>query len=104
MVAFTGATVNGAVAEHLGVLATVLELYDEADGHFGHALQTYEGLSAPFFVAMTELEWGRMLLVRRAAGDLTRARTMLSSARGTAQRYGFAGLERRVGEELATLS
>jgi class 3 adenylate cyclase/tetratricopeptide (TPR) repeat protein len=104
LVAFTGATVNGAVAEHLALLATVLGLYDEADDHFVRAMKSYEGLSAPFFIALTQLEWSQLLLERRAEGDLTHAEMMLGSARDTAQRCGFAAVERRAREALAGLS
>jgi len=101
---FTGATSNGAVAGELATLATVLGRYDDAETHFTHALELHERLQAPFYVALTKLEWGGMLLARRAGDDLAHAEEMLTSARDSAQGYGFAAVERRAGEALATLN
>jgi tetratricopeptide (TPR) repeat protein len=104
LIVFAGAALSGAVAHDLGILATILGRYDDADFHFTNALKLDEKLRAPFFVAETKLEWGRMLLARRAPGDLARAQEMLTSACETAQSYGFVAVERRAGEALATLS
>ena len=101
---FTGATSNGAVAGELATLATVLGRYDDAETHFIHALELHEKLQAPFYISLTKLEWARMLVARRREGDLSRAEEMLSSARDTAKSYGFAAVESRAVEALATLN
>lgn len=104
LIPFSGATSSGAVAGELATLATVLGHYDHAETHFTQALELHEKLQAPFFVALTKLEWGRMLLARLAEGDLERAEEMLTSALHAAQSYGFGTVERRAEEALATLA
>jgi len=51
----------GSVAHYLGALATVLERYSVAQDHFVAGLAMHEQLEAPFFIARSKLEWGRML-------------------------------------------
>jgi hypothetical protein len=89
----SGAT--GAVSQYLGLLATTLERFDEADVRFAAAATTYERLSAPALQARTRLEWARMLLVRREPGDAERARHFLGHALATARRLGLGNVERR---------
>jgi len=103
LVIYRATGVHGSVAQHLGTLATVLGRYDTAECHFTRALELHERLHAPYWTALTQLEWGRMLLARGAQGDRARAQTMLTSARDTAGRYGFAALGRRSGEALSAL-
>jgi class 3 adenylate cyclase/tetratricopeptide (TPR) repeat protein len=93
-VVFGGPAVVGAVAHNLGTLATVLDRFDDAEAHFAHALEIHERIGAPFFVALTQLEWGQMLLARRGPGDLGRSETFLRAARDIAQSRGYAGLEK----------
>ena len=76
---------------------------EDAEAHFAEALEIHEKLGAPFLIALTRLEWGRMLLSRRASGDLDRARTDLHSALDVARRFGYIGVETRAGEVLSTL-
>jgi class 3 adenylate cyclase/tetratricopeptide (TPR) repeat protein len=104
LVGFAGSNIAVGVSHHLATLATVLGRHNDAESHFAHALEIHENLEAPFFIAETKLEWGRMLLVRRAEGDLPRAKEMLTSARDKAQSYGFAAIERRASEALSALS
>ena len=104
LVGFTGVNVQGAVALSLGTLATVLGCHQDADAHFAEALEIHQKLAAPFFIAMTRLERSRMLLSRRGSGDLAQAQTTLRSALDLAHQYGYAGLERRVAQELSSMS
>jgi tetratricopeptide (TPR) repeat protein len=104
LVVFGGPATTGVVAHDLGTLATVLGRYEEAEGHFANALRIHENLTAPFHIAQTRLEWGRMLLSRKGVGDLARARTILGESFDLAHTYGYAGLERQAGEELSTLN
>jgi len=100
LVGFTGVNISGAVALSLGTLATVLGRYRDAEAHFAEALRIHENLASPFFIAMTDLEWGRMLLSRREPDDPARAETTLRSALALAHRYGYAALEARAREGL----
>ena len=104
MVIFRATGIHGSVAQHLGTLATVLGRYDTAESHFTQALEIHENLEAPYWTALTKLEWGRMLLARRANADLGRAQEMLLSAYDTAQSYGFTAVENSAEEALASLS
>jgi tetratricopeptide (TPR) repeat protein len=84
-VGFTGATVVGAAAHYLGMLAAVLGPHEAADVHFTQALEIHRGLGAPFHLARTHVEWGRALL---ADGQVDAARTNLEAARGLAAQHG----------------
>jgi class 3 adenylate cyclase/tetratricopeptide (TPR) repeat protein len=86
---------EGVVAHYLGQLATVLDRYDDAHAHFTQALTLNEGLRAPFPVARTHLEWGRMLLTRSQPTDAVAARTHLEIARDLARRYQCLLVEQR---------
>ena len=83
------------VAHHLGVLATTLGRYDEAETWFAAAAAIHERLGAPHWLARTRLELARMLLARQAAGDAERARDLLDQAMATARDLGLGNLERR---------
>jgi len=95
--------VYGSIAHYLGHLATVLGRYDTAEGHFTHALAMHEALQAPFFMARTHLEWGRMLMARGQPDDAQAAGMHLESALDLAQRYGCALVEQRAAELLEQL-
>ncbi len=68
------------IDHHLGVLATVLGRFDEAEAHFAAAAATHERIGAPAWLARTRLEWARMLLARRQRGDGERARSLAGAA------------------------
>jgi class 3 adenylate cyclase/tetratricopeptide (TPR) repeat protein len=96
-VGFTGVAMTGAVAHYLGRLANLLGRHDEATAHFGRALSIHERLRAPFFIASTQLEWGRLLQTT----EPDRARGMLTRARDLAATYGCARVERLAGAALS---
>jgi tetratricopeptide (TPR) repeat protein len=83
------------VGHYLGILATTLGRFDEAENHFSTASASHARLGAPTWLARTRLEWSRMLLGRRGAGDTERARELLGQALTTARELGLANLERR---------
>jgi tetratricopeptide (TPR) repeat protein len=91
---------RGAVALYLGMLATVLTRYDQAEDHFSEAMEIHERLRAPYWIACTRLEWARMLLARRQPGDAERARDLVGQALATARELGLANVERRAVELL----
>jgi class 3 adenylate cyclase len=86
--------VNGSVALYLGLLATTLDRYADAEAHFAEAHTMHERIGAPYWLAVTRVDWAKMLLRRNQAGDRDRARAMLEQALATAREYGFAGVER----------
>ncbi|MCA1842467.1 MAG: hypothetical protein LC792_04620, partial [Actinobacteria bacterium] len=83
------------VSHYLGLLATSLGRFDEAEACFQAAASTQRRVGAPAWLARTRLEWGRMLVTRRLPGDLERARELLDQALTTARELGLATVERR---------
>ena len=91
----SGPTTDGPVALHLGVLATTLQEYDDAERHFAEALDISNNLSAPYWVARTQLEWAELLRRRAEPDDAPHAKTLLTAALEAARTYGFGALEAR---------
>jgi predicted ATPase len=77
------------VAHQLGLLATTLSRYDEADRYFGDAFRIHERIGAAHWLARTRLEWARMLLTRRDRGDSERAHQLLDQALAVAEELGL---------------
>jgi class 3 adenylate cyclase/tetratricopeptide (TPR) repeat protein len=103
MFTYATAICRGPIAHYLGILATVLERYDDAETHFAEATELNERLQAPFHLARTQLEWARMMVERAKPGDRGRARDLLGRARSTANRYGCTQVERRANRLLQQL-
>ena len=91
----------GALAHYLGLLATTLDRFDEAEARFAAAAATHERIGAPAWLARTRCEWAAMLLRRGEPGHADRARHLLDQALATARDLGLANVERRT---LALLS
>ena len=81
--------------QSLAGLASVLGRFDEADAYFVQSSELSTRIGAKFFLARTNLAWGRMLIERRAPGDLDRARDLLAKAHGAAVAHGYGVIERR---------
>jgi hypothetical protein len=86
------ATVSGAVARHLGRLASVLRRDIDAESHFRIALELHEQIRAPYWTACTHLDICDLLVRRQSPGDVPRARELADRARLTAQERGYLGL------------
>jgi class 3 adenylate cyclase len=95
LLAFAVIVTLGATDHHLGELATTLSRFDHAETHFAAAEVFHERIGAPSWLARGRLEWARMLLARRQAGDVERARRLLSQAVATAQEFGLGNVERQ---------
>jgi DNA-binding SARP family transcriptional activator len=76
-------SVFGAVAWSLGVLATTMGRYDDAERHFGVAIETEEAMRAAPWRAHAQHDFASMLLTRGGAGDGKRAAGLLDEARTT---------------------
>jgi hypothetical protein len=92
--AFAG-WVTGPVAFYLGVLATTVGDWENAEAHFTSAAATHERIAAPTWLAHTRVEWARMLLARAEPGDGERAHDLLHQALATARELGLANIERQ---------
>ena len=98
---YTGRNVNffvqsclGPVAYYLGMLATALSRYQEAEKHFRQALELNLAMNASLFAAYTQREHARMLLARDGPGDREQALAMLQDIRRATIKLGLKGLER----------
>ena len=88
----------------LGVLATVLGRYEDADAFCAQASAMTQRTGQTFFSAQTDRWWGQMLAQRDAPGDLDRARELLLRAQTVAATNGYAYIERRATEALQRIS
>ena len=69
---------GGAVDRHLGLLATTMERFAEAERHFAQAIALNARLGARLLVAHTECDLAELL--RRRGTDDRRARVLLEGA------------------------
>ncbi|MGH9037723.1 MAG: hypothetical protein ACRD0O_18345, partial [Acidimicrobiia bacterium] len=74
----------GSLSHHLGVLATRLGLWDEAEAHLARAAVTHERLDARIWLARTRLETAALLAARNRPGEAGRREDLLGSALTTA--------------------
>jgi tetratricopeptide (TPR) repeat protein len=91
-----GMVVNGAVAHHLGALASTLDRYDDADAWFSNAAVIHDRVRAPIWSAHTKVQWSDALLRRNRNGDRTRARALLADAGATAEELGVAAIAQHI--------
>ena len=82
----------GAVDRYLGMLATAMGRWEDAETRFEGALRLEDGLAAPPLLARTRYWYGRMLLARGEPADLERADELLASSRDAARLLGMARL------------
>jgi hypothetical protein len=92
--ATTHVTMSGSVAHYLGLLATALDRYDEADTWFVEALICHERMESPYFVAFTQTAWAALLIDRNQPGDAERARALIDAALPVSTERGYGYVER----------
>ena len=73
------AACNGSAARVLGLLATALERFDDAERHFEEALARNARIRSPLWVGHTQRDYASMLLRRDGPGDGERARALLDA-------------------------
>ena len=83
----------GPVSYYLGLLATLLARWDEAEQHFNDALALNAKMGARPWEAHTQHDYACMLLARRHPGDQEKAQALLALALATAQELGMTGLQ-----------
>ena len=101
--ASTGTSISVPISLAVGVLASVLGRYDEADRYFVQTAEVAARLHARFHAAMNDRWWGQMLAERNAPGDIDGARDLLYRAQTVAAANGYAYIERRATEALQRL-
>ena len=99
-----GPSFLGAVDRYLGVAATVLERWSEADSYFRQALDAHVAVGARGWAALTRLDWGRMLLARGRSADRRRARELLLAAVAEGGALGTAAIVQQASELLKGLA
>ncbi len=77
VVVSTGLACLGSVARPLGMLATAMARWEEAESHFQSALRANADLRARSLVALTKLGYAMMLIARHQPGDRDRLATLL---------------------------
>jgi DNA-binding SARP family transcriptional activator len=84
-----GGAITGSVSYYLGLLATTIGDWPEAEARFSTAAATHTRIDAPIWLARTRMEHARMLLLRSRPGDGDRARELLGQALATARDLGL---------------
>jgi class 3 adenylate cyclase/tetratricopeptide (TPR) repeat protein len=85
----------GPVATRLGMLATLLERWGEAEKQFEGAMEMCEAMGARAIEARVLVEHARMLLARRGAGDDGRAGDLLGRATMICEELDLPGIAER---------
>jgi tetratricopeptide (TPR) repeat protein len=80
---------TGSAARSLGVAATALESFDQAERHFEDALALNTAIGARPWLARTQHDYARMLLARDSPGDHERAVQLIEQALATYQELGM---------------
>src|SRR5262249_28373957 len=91
-VAVSPSLVLGAADRYLGLVASAMEHWDNAQAHFEVALALNTRMGARPWVAFTQYDYAAMLLARDGAGDRERALTLCTAALDTAETLGMEGL------------
>jgi len=91
----------GPVTHLLGMLATVLERWDQAAAHFEDALASTTSLGATLHVADTQSAYAAMLCSRRAPGDRELAAELVEAAGTIYRQLGIEYAARRLAESPA---
>jgi tetratricopeptide (TPR) repeat protein len=89
----------GSASRPLGLLASTLRRWPEAEQHFEAALAVNRRMGARPWVARTERDYAAMLLARGRPGDRERAGALCAHASATADELGMA----RLAEQIARL-
>jgi predicted ATPase/DNA-binding SARP family transcriptional activator len=93
----------GSASRSLGLLASTMSRWEEAEGHFERALEMNTRMGTRPWVAHTQHDHARMLLARGDSSDLPRGKGLLSSALDTYRELGMKPWVERVEADLAEL-
>jgi tetratricopeptide (TPR) repeat protein len=83
---------QGSASRPLGRLATTLKRYDDAERHFKQAIKMNVQIRSPLWVAHTQHDYARLLLLRNHPDDNERAVKLLREALTTADELGLTAL------------
>jgi tetratricopeptide (TPR) repeat protein len=85
----------GSVSRQLGLLATVMSRWEDAERHFEDALEMHARMRARPFLARTRYEYARMLLARGQPADREKAHDLLDQALAAAEELGMKTVTER---------
>jgi tetratricopeptide (TPR) repeat protein len=80
---------EGSTSRPLGMLATTLARYDDAELYFQQALTMNAQIRSPLLIAHTQHDYAHMLLLRNHAGDNHKALQLLTEVLATAEQLGL---------------
>ena len=83
---------EGSASRPLGMLATTLGHYDEAELYFKRALRMNAQIKSPLWIAHTQRHYAHMLLLRNHRNDHDKALKLLNQALVTATELGLDAL------------
>ncbi|MDP9226999.1 MAG: AAA family ATPase [Actinomycetota bacterium] len=85
-----GELIIGSVARYLGILASTMSQWDDAARHFEDALAMNAGMGGRPWLANTQQDYARMLLVSDPRGNRQAAQRLLTEALATYGQLGMA--------------
>jgi DNA-binding SARP family transcriptional activator len=86
----SGEVTIGSAARYLGILASTMTRWDDAESHFNDALEANARMGARPWLAHTQHDYARMLLARDVSGDRHKAELLLGQARTSYRELGMA--------------
>ena len=79
----------GSVSRYLGILASTMSRWDDAQSHFEDALAMNERMGARPWLAHTQNDYARVMFDRGGPGDRERAQELLDQALATYREIGM---------------
>jgi tetratricopeptide (TPR) repeat protein len=96
--------VVGSVERPLGVLATMSGQWEDATEHFERALEMNARMGTRPWVAHTQHDYGRMVILRGDTGDEARAEELLRAAAGGYEELGMTAWHERAMADLSGIA
>jgi tetratricopeptide (TPR) repeat protein len=97
VVGAVGAIVHiGATTRYLGILASTMGRWEDAERHFVDALERNTRMDARPWVAYTQYEYAQMLLARNQSDDSEKAHALLDLAFATARELEMINLQSKI--------
>jgi DNA-binding CsgD family transcriptional regulator len=93
-----GVAFRGSASRCLGMLASTMSRWDDAEAHFRMALEMNERMGALVWLAHTRHEYAKMLLCRGLPQDVETAGTLIEQAEATATELGMESLKLRLAD------
>ena len=94
----------GSASRPLGILATTMSRWEEAERHFEQALEMNSRMGTRPWVAHTQHDYGRMLIRRGDSGDAARAEEQLRSAASGYEELGMTTWQESAAADLSAVA